>query len=184
LSKFLHVLGGGDTQTRAENDLIFEWNPAMLENLASGYLGGYASMTEKAMKTVEWLAGAREYDNSYMLLVNRVLKSSNVNNAARSVKDKYYENLGEIERWEHSMNGWKRDMVDPAKSEEERNEAQAEYEKIMQSDDASTYYELEAVRKAVDLFRDLNKVYSDGAFKSEELEMMREYNRIFRQSRK
>ena len=184
LSKFLHVLGGGDTQTRAENDLLFEWNPAMLENLANGYLGGYASVAEKAMKTVEWAAGAREYDNSYMLLVNRVLKSSNVNNAARSVKDKYYENLGEIERWEHSMNGWKRDMVDPAKSEEERNEARTEYEKMMRSDDASTYYELKAVRKAVDLFRDLNKMYGGDVFKSKELEMMREYNRVFRQSRK
>ena len=184
LSKFLHVLGGGDTQTRAENDLLFEWNPAMLENLASGYLGGYASLAEKAMKTVEWIAGAREYDNSYILLVNRVLKSSNVNNEARSVKDRYYENLGEIERWEHSMNGWKRDMVDPAKSEEERNEARTEYEKMMRSDDASTYHELKAVRKAVDLFRDLNKVHGNDAFKSKELEMMREYNRIFKERSK
>ena len=177
-SKMLHLLGGGDTQTRTESDL-WEWNPAKLENLASGYLGGYAQIAGQLWKTAEWALGMREYDNSYIPLVNRVLRSSNVNNAIRGVKDEYYRNVDKVKRLEHSMNDWKRDMTDPAKSDEERANAQEKYRELMQGDYISSYYELKAIKKMADEFRDMYKVFNNEGFKNEELDAMKRYNRVF-----
>ena len=87
LSKMLNELSGGDSQKSGWIDV----NPAVVEHLGRGYLGGYFNLVDKLVKTGETVVGSREYDPSNLLIVNRFVKSGSERTAYRAINNRYYQ---------------------------------------------------------------------------------------------
>lgn len=87
LSEMLNELSGGDSQKSGWLDV----NPAVVEHLGRGYLGGYFNLVDKLVKTGETIVGSREYDPSSLLIVNRFVKSGSERTAYRAINNRYYK---------------------------------------------------------------------------------------------
>ena len=87
MSKMLNELSGGDSQKSGWLDV----NPAVVEHLGRGYLGGYFNLVDKLVKTGETVVGSREYDPSNLLIVNRFVKSGSERTAYRAINNRYYQ---------------------------------------------------------------------------------------------
>ena len=87
MSKMLNELSGGDSQKSGWIDV----NPAVVEHLGRGYLGGYFNLVDKLVKTGETVVGSREYDPSNLLIVNRFVKSGSERTAYRAINNRYYQ---------------------------------------------------------------------------------------------
>ena len=88
MSKKLNELSGGDSQKSGWLDVV---NPAVVEHLGRGYLGGYFNFVDKLVKTGETVVGSREYDPSNLLIVNRFVKSGSERTAYRAINNRYYQ---------------------------------------------------------------------------------------------
>lgn len=88
MSKMLNELSGGDSQKSGWLDVV---NPAVVEHLGRGYLGGYFNLVDKLVKTGETVVGSREYDPSNLLIVNRFVKSGSERTAYRAINNRYYQ---------------------------------------------------------------------------------------------
>ena len=85
LSQTLNEMSGGDAYTKGAVDI----NPAQVEHVITGYLGGFASVVDKLVKTGETVAGKREYDPRNILWVNRVVKNGDERTELRAVENEY-----------------------------------------------------------------------------------------------
>lgn len=85
LAAVLNEVSGGDRHTKGYIDI----NPAMVEHLLEGYFGGVASTIDKLAKTVETIAGAREYDPRSLIFVNRLVKAGDERTEFRAVNNEY-----------------------------------------------------------------------------------------------
>ncbi len=104
-TKWLNEATGGDNYTSGKVDL----NPARIEYLLNGYLGGYASLVDKLIKTGETILGEREYDPRSIPLWNRVVKSGDERTEYRAVNNEYFRLKDEHDRLRNRLRGYERD---------------------------------------------------------------------------
>lgn len=85
IAKTLNESTGGDAYTKGSVDI----NPAQIEYLLNGYFGGVSGTIDKLSKSVETIAGDREYDPRNFLLLNRILKNGDERTEARAINNEY-----------------------------------------------------------------------------------------------
>lgn len=85
IAKTLNGATGGDAYTKGSIDI----NPAQIEYLLNGYFGGVSGTIDKLSKSVETIAGDREYDPRDFLLLNRILKNGDERTEARAINNEY-----------------------------------------------------------------------------------------------
>ena len=104
LAASMNEATGGDEFTKGWAD----WNPAKLEYLLNGYLGGISNTIEKLAKTGETMVGKRDFDWRDVLIVNRVIKTGDERTAFRKANEKYYTYKEEFDKFSQRLRGYKK----------------------------------------------------------------------------
>ena len=86
ITKWLNEVSGGDDFKKGAIDI----NPAKIEYLLSGVLGGYENTVEKLKKMGETAMGQRDFEWRNMLLANRLLTSGDESTEFRKLQNEYY----------------------------------------------------------------------------------------------
>ncbi len=104
ISKYINELTGGDPHTRS-----VEINPAAVEYLLSAYFGGLYNLGNRALKTVETIAGTREFNPSSIPVVNRLVKSPDDRTEYRQINNEFYKIGKDAEKLDKRLNSYKND---------------------------------------------------------------------------
>lgn len=96
---------GGDPYTKGSIDI----NPAQVEYILNGYFGGVFGTIDKMTKTVETIAGARDYEPRNVLLVNRLVKAGDERTEARAINNEYFRLRDEHDRLKSRLKHYESD---------------------------------------------------------------------------
>lgn len=96
---------GGDPYTKGSIDI----NPAQVEYILNGYFGGVFGTIDKMTKTVETIAGARDYEPRNVLLVNRLVKAGDERTEARAINKEYFRLRDEHDRLKSRLKHYEND---------------------------------------------------------------------------
>ncbi len=98
LSKIANEASGGNDYKAGSVNI----NPAQLEYILNGYLGGYSNIVNKMVKTGETMIGEREYDPSSILLLNRLVKMGDERTSEKKINSDFFNYMEEYKRT-HSL---------------------------------------------------------------------------------
>lgn len=102
LAEAINRYTGGDAYTKGDIDI----NPAQVEYVLNGYLGGYFKIADRMIKMYETATGEREFEWRNVPLVNRVVKQGDERTAMRSVNSAFFEYQTEYERIRNRIRGY------------------------------------------------------------------------------
>ena len=105
LANVINETTGGDAYTKGVIDI----NPAKVEYLLNGYFGGVFGTIDKMSKTVETIAGAREYDPRSILLLNRLVKAGDERTEYRAINNEYFRLKEEHDRIKKRLKHYEED---------------------------------------------------------------------------
>lgn len=87
-SKWLNEATGGDDYKKGWADVV---NPAQVEYVLNGYLGGYFKVPNQLVKMAETATGSREFEWRNMMIANRLIKSGDERTAYRKLQNEYFK---------------------------------------------------------------------------------------------
>ena len=93
LSELINAWSGGDKYTKG----YIDFNPAKIEYMLNGYLGGYFKLVDRMMKVYETARDEREFEWRNMPLANRVIKQGDERTAARRINNDFFEYMNDYE---------------------------------------------------------------------------------------
>lgn len=171
LSRWINELGGGDEVSKSKLDS--KWNnPAVMQNIVEGYLGGLLTTSRQTANLIgqpikKFILGkdvepipARDWP-----VANRLYINTNKRNDDRYVKERYYNYRDQAEKVRHDIRKYEERLDDPKYMEK--------YQQLLESPEYLDYITFDALNKAVkDAHQDV-KEYGD-EFKVFETDAMRE----------
>lgn len=171
LSRWINELGGGDEVSKSKLD--GKWNnPAVMQNIVEGYLGGLLTTSRQTANLIgqpvkKFILGkdvepipARDWP-----VVNRLYINTNKRNDDRYIKERYYNYRDQAEKVRHDIRRYEERLDDPKYMEK--------YQQLLESPEYLEYITFDALNKAVkDAHQDV-KEYGD-EFKVFETDAMRE----------
>ena len=80
-----------------------DWNPAKIEYMLKGYLGGPFTFLNNTVKTFETVAGKRDYEWRNMPLLNRLVYEGDERTEARAISNEYFRLLDEYNATSHKL---------------------------------------------------------------------------------
>nr|DAI42978.1 MAG TPA: Large polyvalent protein associated domain 38 [Caudoviricetes sp.] len=153
LSAALSEASGGDRGMRG----AIEINPAKVEYVLNGYLGGVYSTVDKMVKMGETVAGDRDFDPRSFLLLNRVLKSGDERTRYRAINNLYYDRAEEADIVRQREREYKRAIANQNISAEERMKYERKLEDLYNSEEFRRAKIFGGYKKAVDKLRNVQK---------------------------
>jgi hypothetical protein len=157
ISKFINEATGGDDFKKGAIDI----NPAKVEYLLSGVLGGYENTVEKLKKMAETAAGQRDFEWRNMLLANRVVTSGDESTEFRKLQNEFY-------RYKDEADETKRLLRKYENAENEGVMGMAEkVDFLMNSDEYRRYEIYEEYKDDVDAYREMIQDTNDREEKKE-----------------
>lgn len=102
-SKMLNEWTGGDDFTSGALDI----NPAIVEHLAQGYLGGLMTFGNRVMKTGETLVGARDYDSRNIPVANRIYKQPTEYTKDSRINSEYRKDVEDMRDLKQKERGYR-----------------------------------------------------------------------------
>ena len=93
-SKWLNEATRGDDFKKGDADII---NPAQVEYILSGYLGGYFTVANQFVKLAETAVGEREWDWRSVPVADRLIKNGDETTEYRKLRDEYFRYKKEAE---------------------------------------------------------------------------------------
>ena len=147
-TKKLNQMSGGDERETGWIDI----NPAKLEHVLEGYLGGYATMARQITNLYSGVTGDEDYsfDPKDIPIASRVWKYGDRERGSSGVKDKFYEYKKNHEVVKAQLKGYAKDAFDPKRSEEDRMRSAERVKEIQNSDAFKAMMVFEAYRKALE----------------------------------
>ncbi len=104
-TKWLSEATGGDDVVEGWLDL----NPAAIEYILKGYLGGFFSFPDKVMKSIETASSEREFEWRNIPFASRVLKEGDERTEYRKMQNEYYKLAqGEYKKTEKRLKGYEK----------------------------------------------------------------------------
>ena len=154
-TKMLNQFSGGDEHKAGWIDI----NPAKLEHVLEGYLGGYATMARQVANLVSGIKGDEDYsfDPKDVPIASRVWKYADRERGSSGVKNKFYEYKKNHEVVKAQLKGYAKDAVDPKRTEEDRKYSAERVKEIQKSDAFKAMQVYEAFKKALDNARKMVK---------------------------
>ena len=107
LTRWLNETTGGNDYKKGSLDI----NPAKVEYLLNGTLGGMISFPMKMKKSGETAFGEREFEWRNVPLLNRVVKSGDERTSNRKLKEEYFKYKQEAERTEFEFKGYRKEAA-------------------------------------------------------------------------
>ena len=135
LSRWLNENTGGSDHRSGWIDV----NPATLEHLVEGYLGGVGTMATQTMKSVETIAGRREFEWRNTPVASRFIKGGDERTEAKNYRNAYFEYKDEMQKVVDEYNGYRRDMHDTERTDEEQDYARRKLDEIVESPEYQFY---------------------------------------------
>ena len=139
LSKNLNEWTGGDKYTVGAVNI----NPAIVEHILSGYLGGFESMRAQLVKSIDTATGEREFEWRNVPVLSRVIREGDERTRMKAVNDAYYENMKMMKEIHQQELGYDRERKNPANTPIEIAEYSKKYSDLRQSDKYKAYKEIE-----------------------------------------
>lgn len=158
-SKALNALTGGDDATRGVLGFI---NPAVIEHLIDGYLGGLAQFLNKVVESGEMIAGKREFDWRHIPLANRLMATVNEDITLKSENGMYFKHSEEAAGLKKNVKNYEKILNDTSRSEKERERYRKRLTKLLQSEEwkkAEAF--LEAEKEVDKAMRDIKEQGGD-----------------------
>ena len=158
VSKALNALTGGDDATRGALSI----NPAVIEHLIDGYLGGPAQFLNKVVESGEMIAGKKEFDWRHIPLANRLMATVNEDITLKSENGMYFKHSEEAAGLKKNVKNYENILKDTSRSEEERERYRKRLTKLLQSEEwqkASRF--LEAQKEVDKAMRDIKEQGGD-----------------------
>lgn len=125
LTKGLSNMTGGDDVQGGMLDL----NPAAIETLLDGHFGAISTMSKNLVKSIEMVAGVREYDPRYIPIWRRMVAAENeqtqnysVNADYRELKETYDEMLLKMRDYQKKIDDGREDYEEKLERLEESDE--------------------------------------------------------------
>lgn len=128
-------------------------NPAVLEALARGYFGGFATQLSDLGKTLETIAGEREFDWRNIPIGNRVFKSGDERTKEKRVTNEYFENIEKLDFMQSRERTLKKTINGVSVPQEDKDRAKEDYERMKDTDIYKKYQEFKKKKKDVDKLR-------------------------------
>lgn len=172
-AKWLNETSGGNDYRKGTIDI----NPAKIEYLLKGYLGGAYSFPKQLYNTGEIISGSRRFDWRDIPLANRVVKTGDERTAYRKLQNEYYKYKEEAEKTEHVFRGYGKDAEKGILGAAER----ADF--IYNSDEFVRYQIFDEFEPALEALRTLSSEGSEKEkeqYKTEYYGMMREFVEAWR----
>lgn len=157
LSKNLNEWTGGDKYTVGAVNI----NPAIVEHILSGYLGGFESMRAQLVKSIDTAIGDREFEWRNVPVLSRVIREVDERTRMKAVNDAYYDNLKEMDDIHQRLLGYRKELSDPKNTPIDIAEYTQKYRDLLQSDEYRAYYEFNMLNKNYKKLNDLYKQTND-----------------------
>ena len=157
LSKNLNEWTGGDKYTVGAVNI----NPAIVEHILSGYLGGFESMRAQLVKSIDTATGEREFEWRNVPVLSRVIREGDERTRMKAVNDAYYDNLKEMDDIHQRLLGYRKELSDPKNTPIDIAEYTQKYRDLLQSDEYRAYYEFNMLNKNYKKLNDLYKQTND-----------------------
>lgn len=154
MSKFFNDITGGDEVKRG----FVQINPAVVEHLVDGYLGGPAQFLNKVASSAEMVAGAKEFDWRSVPFANRLVKTSNPNTRNKAINNLYFNNVEEAEDLASVEKGYSKIVNNEEETPEKRAEYAKKLDKLHESEEWKKAKQLLELRKEVDNMRKVEGV--------------------------
>ena len=162
LSRLSNRLAGGEDDKTAG---VADWNPAMIQNLISGYMGGFGTTM---LSVADWMVNTAKGEKqavtfSRMPLVSRFAISGDKDMQLRRINSRFYDVKDFVTDFEYDM-GRYADRVEQGKKEHDSLKVaagMAEYNKLLESDRAAKYTELVEIADSVDAYEKYLKEFPD-----------------------
>ena len=141
-----------------------EINPAAIEYVLNGYLGGYFKMLDRTVKVGETVAGTREFEWRNMPFASRVIKQGDERTAGRRVSEDYWKLKQDYEETDRLIRSYKNDP--------DRARYTAALAELSQTPEFRNYWVFEGYKKSLDGLDDLMKGATGAELKALEGEQM------------
>lgn len=114
-AEWLNAKTGGDEFKKGWIDL----NPAKIEYMLKGYLGGIYTTIDEVRRAAETAFGKRDFEWRNIPLANRVIKQGDERTESKKLRDEYFKYKEDYENTKHLINKYKNaentDLFDYAK---------------------------------------------------------------------
>jgi hypothetical protein len=113
----------GNQYTGGNNEDVkgfINWNPARIEYMLRGYLGGYYTIYERSAKTISTIAGKREFEWRNIPLAHVLITEGDERTAERSIKNEYYKIVDDYENTDHKVSQYDEKAHTEKENEERR----------------------------------------------------------------
>jgi site-specific DNA-cytosine methylase len=157
IARALNDATGGNKYKKGFIDI----NPAKMEYVLKGMLGGAFSFPDKLVKTTETIMGDREFDWRNTPFANRFVKNADERTEYKSLNEQYFKLKDEMDVVKQQLKGF----------EKEADAGNEKYEKaLLQLEDSKDYERLE-------LFKDYEKELKGLNDELKELRMSPDYDK-------
>lgn len=103
-TRWLNEATGGSDVSQG----MIDWNPARIEYMLKGYLGGYYTMFDRLKKSAETAFGKREFEWRNVPIASRFVQEGDERTEARKAKSEYFDLHDEYEKTKSDMAGFKK----------------------------------------------------------------------------
>ena len=100
-SKWLHEFGGGNEGRRANNEELYEWNPAKIEYLAKQYLSGTYGWFAFPVKAVERIASGEEIETKDWPVVRGFVTETDERMKEKRINKYFFEMKDQEDKTKH-----------------------------------------------------------------------------------
>lgn len=157
IARALNDATGGNKYKKGFIDI----NPAKMEYVLKGMLGGAFSFPDKLVKTTETIMGDREFDWRNTPFANRFVKNADERTEYKALNEQYFKLKDEMDVVKQQLKGF----------EKEADAGNEKYEKaLLQLEDSKDYERLE-------LFKDYEKEFKGLNDELKELRMSPDYDK-------
>lgn len=167
-TKWLNEATGGDDVKKGLIDL----NPAKIEYLMKGYLGGPFTMYDRLHKTAETVLGERDFEWRNIPMASRVLHEGDERTHDRKITNRYFDLVDEYEKTKYTLKGYKK-IVDNGHGDVVKYAKKITF--LEYSDEYARYLVMDHYKPLLDKLHDLSKEASD-----EEKASFEEYQNMLR----
>ena len=158
-TRWLNEATGGSDVSQG----MIDWNPARIEYMLKGYLGGYYTMFDRLKKSAETAFGKREFEWRNVPIASRFVQEGDERTEARKAKSEYFDLHDEYEKTKSDMNGFKKI------AESGRDDAQEYAERLSDLENSQRYVHfqiMENYKPILDAYNDMIKE-AEGEYKEE-----------------
>lgn len=156
------ILGGEDDKTAGE---WRDWNPAMVQNLISGYAGGYGTTI---LSIADWIVNTSKGEKqavafSKIPFVSRFVISGNKDVKRQRINSRYNDVKEFVTDFEFDMGRYEKRVEEAQKKADpvKLSESMSEYDKLLSSERTEKYMELYELDRSIKYYEDYLDEFPD-----------------------